>query len=50
MAQRFAAGSKAEAEAYLAHKILGPRLIECTRLVIAAGEKRIPEILGFRMT
>jgi uncharacterized protein (DUF1810 family) len=32
--------------AYLAHDILGPRLIECTRLVIAASERRINEILG----
>jgi uncharacterized protein (DUF1810 family) len=30
IAQRFAIGSKAEAEAYLAHEILGSRLIECT--------------------
>jgi uncharacterized protein (DUF1810 family) len=32
MARRFAIGSKAEAEAYLAHEILGPRLIETMRL------------------
>jgi uncharacterized protein (DUF1810 family) len=46
MAQRFAIGSKAEAAAFLAHDILGPRLIECTRLVMAASEMRISEILG----
>jgi uncharacterized protein (DUF1810 family) len=46
MAQRFAIGSEAEAEGYLAHEILGPRLIECTRLVMAAGEKPINAILG----
>jgi uncharacterized protein (DUF1810 family) len=46
MAQRFEIGSKAEATAFLAHDILGPRLIECTRLVMAAREKRISEILG----
>jgi uncharacterized protein (DUF1810 family) len=46
MAQRFAIGSKAEAAAYLAHEILGPRLVECTRLVMAASEKSINEILG----
>ena len=45
-ARRFAIGSKGEAAAYLAHDILGPRLIECTRLVIAASEKPIDEILG----
>jgi uncharacterized protein (DUF1810 family) len=46
MAQRFAIGSKAEAAAYLAHDILGPRLIECTRLVMAISEKTINDILG----
>ena len=46
MARRFAIGSKGEAAAYLAHDVLGPRLIECTRLVIAASEKPIDEILG----
>jgi uncharacterized protein (DUF1810 family) len=46
MAQRFAIGSRAEAVAYLAHEILGPRLLECTRLVMAASEKTIADILG----
>jgi uncharacterized protein (DUF1810 family) len=46
MVQRFAIGSKAEAEAYLAHEILGPRLIECIRLVMAASERPINAILG----
>jgi uncharacterized protein (DUF1810 family) len=46
MAQRFAIGSKGEAEAYVAHDVLGPRLIECTRLVTAASEKPINAILG----
>src|ERR1700754_110931 len=39
MAQRFAIGSRAEAVAYLEHDLLGPRLVECTRLVMAASEK-----------
>jgi uncharacterized protein (DUF1810 family) len=46
MTQRFAIGSKGEAEAYVAHDVLGPRLIECTRLVMAASEKPINAILG----
>jgi uncharacterized protein (DUF1810 family) len=46
MAQRFAIGSKGEAEAYVAHDVLGPRLIGCTRLVMAASEKPINAILG----
>ncbi|WP_437708790.1 DUF1810 domain-containing protein [Sorangium sp. So ce448] len=33
MAQRYGIASKAEAEAYLQHPTLGPRLLECTRLV-----------------
>ncbi|WP_437995845.1 DUF1810 domain-containing protein [Sorangium sp. So ce185] len=33
MAHRYGIASKAEAEAYLQHPTLGPRLIECTRLV-----------------
>jgi uncharacterized protein (DUF1810 family) len=46
MAQRFAIGSRAEAVAYLEHDLLGPRLIECTRLVMAAKQKTITDILG----
>ena len=46
MAQRFAIGSHAEAIAYLKHDLLGPRLLECTRLVLAASEKTITDILG----
>jgi uncharacterized protein (DUF1810 family) len=46
MAQRFAIGSKLEARAFLAHNILGPRLIECTRLVMAASENQISDVLG----
>ncbi|MDA9492464.1 DUF1810 domain-containing protein [Bradyrhizobium sp. CCBAU 11361] len=46
MAQRYAIGSRAEAEAYLAHPVLGPRLIECTRLVLAVQGRTINAILG----
>jgi uncharacterized protein (DUF1810 family) len=46
MAQRFAIGSRAEAVAYLEHDLLGPRLVECTRLVMAASETPISDILG----
>ena len=46
MAKRFAIGSRAEAAAYLEHDVLGPRLVECTRLVMAASEKTITDILG----
>ena len=46
MAQRFAIGSRAEAVAYLEHDLLGPRLVECTGLVLVASEKSITDILG----
>jgi uncharacterized protein (DUF1810 family) len=46
MAQRFAIRSRAEAVAYLAHGVLGPRLIECTRLVLAVKERTVHDILG----
>ena len=46
MAQRYAIGSRGEAEAYLAHPVLGPRLIECTRLVLGVGGKTIYANLG----
>ena len=46
MSQRYAIGSRTEAEAYLAHPVLGPRLIECTRLVLAVDGRTINAILG----
>jgi uncharacterized protein (DUF1810 family) len=47
MAQRFAIASRAEAQAYLAHPVLGPRLRECTRLVNEVEGRDIEEILGY---
>jgi uncharacterized protein (DUF1810 family) len=38
--------SRGEAEAYAAHPVLGPRLRECTRLVIAVAGRSIRQILG----
>ena len=46
MSQRYAIASRAEAMAYLAHPVLGPRLIECTRLVLAVEGRTINAILG----
>jgi uncharacterized protein (DUF1810 family) len=37
MSQRYAIASLAEARAYLAHPVLGPRLRECARLLVAAS-------------
>jgi len=36
MAREFAIGSLAEAQAYLTHPVLGPRLAECARILNAA--------------
>jgi uncharacterized protein (DUF1810 family) len=46
MAQRFAIVSRDEATAYLQHDVLGPRLLECTRLVNAVEGRTIHGILG----
>jgi len=46
MSQRYAIASRAEASAYLAHPTLGPRLIECTHLVLAVEGRTINVILG----
>jgi len=46
MARRFGIASLAEAQAYLAHPVLGPRLRECTQLVTAVQGKSALEILG----
>ena len=46
MSQRYAIASRAEAVAYLAHPVLGPRLAECTGLVLAVEGRSINAILG----
>jgi uncharacterized protein (DUF1810 family) len=47
MAREFAIGSLAEARAYLAHPVLGPRLVECARILTAAAEgTSASQILG----
>lgn len=46
MARRYAIGSLAEARAYLAHPVLGPRLLECARLVNALDGVTVAEIFG----
>ena len=46
MAKKFAISGRDEAEAYLRHPLLGPRLRECTKLVIAAPQRSIESILG----
>lgn len=45
-AQHYGIASKAEAQAYWAHSVLGPRLRECTELVLATGARSAQEIFG----
>lgn len=46
MAQRFAIKSVAETEAYLAHPVLGPRLIECCEAALSVEGKSAFNIFG----
>lgn len=45
-AQRYAIASLAEARAYLAHPLLGPRLRQCTALVASAEGRSAHQIFG----
>jgi uncharacterized protein (DUF1810 family) len=45
-AQRYAIDSVAEARAYLAHPILGPRLVECATALAASSERSAVQIFG----
>jgi len=47
MARKFAIASLEEARAYLRHDVLGPRLKECTRLMLAVSHHDVNEILGY---
>jgi uncharacterized protein (DUF1810 family) len=46
MSQRYAIGSAAEARAYLAHPVLGPRLVECVEAVLKVEGRSAHEIFG----
>ena len=46
MARRYAISSLAEAAAYLAHPVLGPRLVDCARAVLQIDAARAEEIFG----
>ncbi|HEY0758931.1 MAG TPA: DUF1810 domain-containing protein [Acidisarcina sp.] len=45
-AQHFAIASVDEARAYLAHEVLGPRLLECTRLIAGLEGPTSVDIFG----
>ena len=45
-AQHYGIASLGEARAYLAHPVLGPRLVECVRLVLSQDGKSAHDIFG----
>jgi uncharacterized protein (DUF1810 family) len=45
-ANEYAIASLAEAQAYLGHPVLGPRLIECARLLLAIDGKSATDVFG----
>ena len=45
--QRYAIRDRGEAEAYLRHPILGPRLVECAEAVVALEGRSAAEVFGF---
>jgi uncharacterized protein (DUF1810 family) len=45
-AQHYGIASKAEAQAYWAHPLLGPRLKQCTELVLAVDGRSAQQIFG----
>jgi uncharacterized protein (DUF1810 family) len=47
MAVRYAISSMEEARAYLAHPLLGPRLRECTAIVLGLKGRDVGEIFGY---
>jgi uncharacterized protein (DUF1810 family) len=47
MAQQFAIASLDEAKSYLKHPVLGPRLHECTQLVLDVNGRSAEEIFGY---
>ena len=46
MSRQFGISSVTEAQAYLRHPVLGPRLLECTRILTEINGKSATEILG----
>ena len=46
MSRRFAITSLDEADTYLNHSVLGPRLIQCTEFVVNTSGRTLKQILG----
>jgi uncharacterized protein (DUF1810 family) len=47
MSQRYAIRSKAEAEAYLRHPVMGPRLIECCEALLRVEGQSAHDVFGY---
>ncbi|MBM4091839.1 MAG: DUF1810 domain-containing protein [Planctomycetes bacterium] len=47
MSRKFGIASKAEARSYLKHSVLGPRLRECTQLMLALANRSLESTLGY---
>lgn len=47
MAKRYSIKSRQEAEAYLKHPVLGPRLVECSSALLNVHGKSVFDIMGF---
>jgi uncharacterized protein (DUF1810 family) len=46
MARTYAISSLAEAREYLAHPVLGPRLVECCEILLSLGGRRAEDVFG----
>jgi uncharacterized protein (DUF1810 family) len=46
MSQRYSIKSAAEAEAYLSHPVLGPRLVECCQAALGIDGRSASEVFG----
>ena len=46
MSKRFSISSLEEADAYLDHSVLGPRLVQCTEFVVNTSGRTLKQILG----
>jgi len=47
LSQKFGIASEAEARSFLEHNVLGPRLRECTRLMLAVPDRDIGSVLAY---
>jgi uncharacterized protein (DUF1810 family) len=46
MAREYGIAGRDEAEAYAAHPVLGPRLVECVKAILEHSTRRVVDILG----